>query len=63
MPKRVLWRKREEVDDLQPVQVEEYGGPPELKFSGSGLAFIDDKLYSPIMEGENQPTQIRPVPF
>lgn len=34
MPKRVLWRRREEVESLQPVQVEEYGGPPELKFSG-----------------------------
>ncbi len=34
MPKRVLWRKREEVNDLQPVQFQEDGGPPELKFSG-----------------------------
>ncbi|KAI1020980.1 hypothetical protein LB503_010206 [Fusarium chuoi] len=34
MPKRVLWRRREEVESLQPVQVQEYGGPPELKFSG-----------------------------
>ncbi|KLP05021.1 uncharacterized protein FFB20_02279 [Fusarium fujikuroi] len=63
MPKRVLWRKREEVNDLQPVQFQEDGGPPELKFSGSGLTFFDNKLYSPIIEGENQPTQIRPVPF
>ncbi|KAF5574206.1 hypothetical protein FPANT_11884 [Fusarium pseudoanthophilum] len=63
MPKRVLWRKRDEVEELQPVQVEEYGGPPELKFSGAGLAFIQDKLYAPIIEGESQPMQIRPLPF
>jgi hypothetical protein len=34
LPKRVLWRKREAVEELQPVQVQEFDGPPELKFSG-----------------------------
>ncbi|KAI3579223.1 hypothetical protein IWW34DRAFT_912827 [Fusarium oxysporum f. sp. albedinis] len=65
MPKRVLWRKREAVEELQPVQVQDFGGPPELKFSviGAGLAFIENKLFAPIIEGENQPVQIRPLPF
>ncbi|KAI8400139.1 hypothetical protein FOFC_18962 [Fusarium oxysporum] len=63
MPKRVLWRKREAVEELQPVQVQDFGGPPELKFSGAGLAFIENKLFAPIIEGENQPTQIHPLPF
>ncbi|KAF4345036.1 hypothetical protein FBEOM_910 [Fusarium beomiforme] len=82
LPKRLLWRRKEEVEELQPVQVEEYGGPPELKFSGigyhpivsytmiltagnagAGLAFIDDKLFAPLLEGERQSIEIRPVPF
>ncbi|KAF9775879.1 hypothetical protein IL306_005987 [Fusarium sp. DS 682] len=63
MPKRVLWRRKEEAQELQPVQVEDFGGSPELKFAGAGLAFIDNKLYAPIIENENQPIQIRPLSY
>ncbi|KAG5799716.1 hypothetical protein H9Q69_001227 [Fusarium xylarioides] len=63
MPKRVLWRKREEAEELQPVQVQDFDGPPALNFSGAGLAFIENKLFAPIIQGESQSMQIRPLPF
>ncbi|KAF4450441.1 hypothetical protein F53441_6440 [Fusarium austroafricanum] len=48
LPKMVMWKKKFEAQDLQPVHVEEFGEKPELRFSGAGLAFIEDKLYAPL---------------
>ncbi|KAF4962110.1 hypothetical protein FSARC_9795 [Fusarium sarcochroum] len=63
-PKRILWCKREESNELQPVQVEHHGNGPELKFSGGSLVFLDNRLFVPLIdEGLNQRVEIRPLLF
>ncbi|KAH6951529.1 hypothetical protein DER45DRAFT_648410 [Fusarium avenaceum] len=62
MPKRVGWCKRNHSQMLQPVQVRPGNDGPELSFSGAKLAIIDNKLFTPLLDHEqNDRIEIRPL--
>ncbi|SPJ87806.1 uncharacterized protein FTOL_12275 [Fusarium torulosum] len=62
MPKRVGWCKRDRAQMLQPIQIEDGVSGPELRFSGAKLAIINDMLFTPLLDHEqNERVEIRPM--
>ncbi|RGP69193.1 hypothetical protein FLONG3_7829 [Fusarium longipes] len=63
MPKRVVWCERDDVNQVQPVQVQMGEDGPQIKLSGGGMAFHEGRLVSPLLPGQlNQIVKIVPVP-
>ncbi|RBR08528.1 uncharacterized protein FIESC28_10218 [Fusarium coffeatum] len=65
-PKPVIWCHKENMRQLQPVQVENRGNGPEIRFRGEKLAYMSGLLCSPMFHDEefnSQKVEVRPVPF
>ncbi|CEF78122.1 unnamed protein product [Fusarium graminearum] len=60
MPKRVVWCPMDQMDQIQPVRIQDRGNGPELDLNGGRLAFVNNgQLVSPLVP-ENQRVELRP---
>ncbi|CAF3498486.1 unnamed protein product [Fusarium graminearum] len=63
MPKRVVWCPMDQMDQIQPVRIQDRGNGPELDLNGGRLAFVNNgQLVSPLVPDmtENQRVELRP---
>ncbi|KAJ4002634.1 hypothetical protein NW752_002545 [Fusarium irregulare] len=64
MPKRVIWSPIQEMNQIQPIRVEQGEDGPELRLQDGKLAYLDGRLFSPILpDMDNQKVILRPEPF